>query len=139
MPDCTADATWHGSLTSGDGDVSLGSDAWSGTYATPDAADATNPEELLAAGHASCFAMTTAYLLDQFEYDADDVHAEATVTLERGEEGFTIPSIDLTVTADVPDAAPEEFDAVTEQACSACPVSNALAGTEIAVEARLAD
>lgn len=133
MPDCTADATWHGSLIDGDGDVTLGSDVWGGTYATPEAADATNPEELLAASHASCFAMTAAFLLDESGYEVEAVDAEATVTLRQTEDGFDIPAIELDVRGEVPDATPSEFDAVVSQAEAACPVSKALAGTDISV------
>ncbi|PSQ19064.1 OsmC family peroxiredoxin [Halobacteriales archaeon QS_8_69_26] len=133
MPDCTADATWHGPVMDGDGDVSPGSGVWSGTYATPETADATDPEELLAASHASCFAMTAAYLLDQSGYDVVDVDASATVTLERTEAGFEIPSVRIAVDGVVPDATAEEFAAVVERAEAACPVSTALAGTEIEV------
>lgn len=133
MPECSADATWYGSLMNGDGDVSLGSGVWSGSYATPDANDATNPEELLAASHASCFAMTTAFLLDQSGYDVVDIDVEAAVTLEQTEDGFEIPTIALTVDGVVPDATDDEFATVVEQAEAACPVSKALDGIEIRV------
>lgn len=131
MPECNAAAVWHGTVMDGDGDVSLGSGAWSGTYATPETADATNPEELLAAGHASCFAMTTAYLLAESGYEVIDVSADAAVTLERDEGGFDIPSVHLTVDGVVPDATAAAFEAIAAEAEVACPVSNALAGTEI--------
>lgn len=133
MPDCTADATWHGSVIDGSGDVSVGSDVWSGSYAPPEVDGATNPEELLAAGHASCFAMTAAYLLNGSGYDVETVDADATVTLEQTEQGFGIPRIELTVSGEVPDATAEEFDSIVEQAETACPVSKALTGTEIEV------
>lgn len=137
MPECNAAAVWHGTVMDGDGDVTLGSGTWSGTYATPDVAEATDPEELLAASHASCFAMTTAFLLAESGYDVVDVSADATVTLERSEAGFDIPSIRLTVDGVVPDATAAEFEQVVTQAESACPVSKALDGTNVEVTAAL--
>lgn len=137
MPECNADATWYGSLTEGDGEVSLGDDLWSGRYGTPDMTDATNPEELLAAGQASCFAMTAAYVLDQSGYDVEHVAADATVRLEQTEQGFEIPSVTVGVNGEVPDATAEEFEAAISQAEEACPVSNALSGTAIEVSATL--
>lgn len=115
----------------GSGNVSLESGVWEGTYATPDVADATNPEELLAAGHASCFAMTMAYVLTEFGFHPERVDADATVTLEQHDDGFDIPSIALTVDGTVPDATEEEFVEAARTAEQACPVSKALAGTEI--------
>lgn len=137
MPECMATATWYGSLMDGNGEVSLGSDVWGGEYATPGVADATNPEELLAAGHAGCFAMTAAYLLDDAGYEVEDVTANGAVTLEQTDQGFDIPTIELTVAGEVPDATVEEFEAIVEQAESACPVSNALEGTDIEVSVTL--
>lgn len=138
MPECTADATWYGSLTDGEGDVTLGDDGWSGRYATPDVPDATNPEELLAAAHSSCYAMTTAYVLETNGFEVTDVTTEAVVSLDV-EGGFDVTAVELTVTGDVPDATDEEFREAAAQAEAACPVSKALAGTEIdVVEATLA-
>lgn len=132
MPECTADATWYGSLTDGEGDVALGDDGWNGRYATPDVADATNPEELLAAAHSSCYAMTTAYVLESGGFEVTDVTADAVVSLDI-EDGFDITAIELTVTGAVPDATEAEFREAATQAEAACPVSKALAGTEIDV------
>lgn len=136
MPEHTADATWSGSLMDGDGDVALGSGVWTGRYATPDVEDATDPEELLAAAQASCFAMTASYVLEESGYSPEHVSAESVVTLEQGEDGFSIPSIEVTVDGHVPDATGEEFAAIMSQAEAACPVSKALAGTDVDVSVR---
>ena len=133
MPTSTADATWYGTVAEGSGEAALGSDAWQGAYGTPMADDATDPEELLAAGHASCFAMTAAFLLAQSGYRVERVSAEAEVTLERTDAGFEIPEITITVDGEVPDATAEEFDALVRRAEAACPVSNALEGTAVSV------
>lgn len=138
MSDHTADATWNGTLTDGDGTVELGSGVWTGAYATPDVDGATDPEELLAAGHASCFAMTLAYALDEAGYDPERVDAEATVTLDVSEAGFTITTVELTVEGVVPGATAEQFAAVVEEAEAHCPVSKALGGPDVEVTASLA-
>ncbi|PSP76348.1 hypothetical protein BRC81_11970 [Halobacteriales archaeon QS_1_68_20] len=108
MPQHNADATWTGTVI---------------------------PEELLAAAHASCFAMTTAYVFDQAGYSPEQVDAEATVDLDRSEDGFTIDSVTLTADGSVPDATDEQFATVVERAEQHRPVSTALAGTEVVVQA----
>lgn len=120
-------------MNGGDGEVALDSGVWSGRYATPDVADATDPEELLAAAQASCFAMTASYVLEQSGYSPERLDAESVVTLEQGADGFSIPAIEITVSGNVPDATDEEFASQMAAAEAACPVSQALAGTEIEV------
>ena len=139
MPRSTANATWDGSLTDGDGRVALGDGAWEGRYATPDVDGATDPKELLAAGHASCYAMTLAYVLRESGYDPDDVRAESTVVLERGADAVSITRLEVSVEAAVPEATVEVFATGAEEAEQFCPVSRALAGTDIDVEASLAN
>lgn len=139
MPECTANATWTGTVTDGDGTLALDSGAWEGRYATPNEPGATDPEELLGAAHAACFSMTVAYALSQAGYSPQSVDSEATVVLEQGEAGFSIPTIALETRATVPDATEEEFRTVVADAEEACPVSAALAGPDVEVSARLAD
>lgn len=135
MPTHSAEAIWNGSLMSGDGDgkVTLESGVWSGTFATPDVANATDPEELLAAAQASCFAMTATYVLEQAGYSSERLDTCSVVRLTQDENGFSIPSIEIEVSGHVPDATTDEFAAMVSEAEAACPVSQALAGTEIAV------
>lgn len=133
MPECYADATWNGNVTDGSGEVAFGTGVWRGTYATPEVPSATNPEELLAAAHASCFAMTAAYVLEMKGYDVDSLTADAAVTLEQTADGFDIPGIELTVAGTVPDASEEAFTAIVDEAAAICPISAALAGTDIRV------
>lgn len=120
-------------MDDGDGEVTLDSGVWSGRYATPDVADATDPEELLAAAQASCFAMTASYVLEQSGYSPERVSTESVVTLEQDGNGFSIPSIEISVGGDVPDATAEEFGDTMAAVESACPVSQALTGTDIEV------
>lgn len=141
MPVRKANATWNGSLIhgDGDGDVALGSGVWRGTFATPDVDESTDPEELLAAAHASCYAMSVTYLLEESGYTPEYVSAESVVTLEQREGGFTIPSIDMVVSGQVRTATDEEVKAILTEAEDACPVSQALAGTEIVVSVDMGD
>lgn len=135
MPQCTADATWSGFLFDGTGELALGSGVWADAYGTPDADGVTNPEELLAASHASCYAMTLAYILGESGFTPEDVHATSEVAVEQGEDSISIPSIEVVVDASVPDATDTEFREAANQAEAFCPVSQALAGTEITVGA----
>lgn len=136
MPQCTAEATWNGSLLDGAGALELGSGVWANAYGTPDADGVTNPEELLAASHASCYAMTLAYLLDESGFTPTTVQAESTVEVEQDTDGVSIPAIEIVADATVPAATDAAFRDVAAQAETFCPVSQALDGTEIRVEAR---
>lgn len=131
MSHCSADATWNGSLIEGNGEVALESGLWAGRYGQPESEDMSNPEELLAAAHSSCFAMTVSFILSEAGYTPESVNVEADVELVEREQAFEIPAIDLTVTGVVPDATEEEFTAVVGKAEAACPVSKALASPEI--------
>lgn len=133
MPECSAEATWNGTVMEGEGDVELESGVWAGEYATAGTAGVTDPEELLAAAHASCFAMTVAWVLADAGYTPESVDAESVVTIEFGDEALDVTGIDVTVTGTIPDATDEEFASVVEQAERACPVSKALDGTDIEV------
>lgn len=131
MSQCSADATWNGSLIEGNGKVALESGLWSGSYGQPESENVSNPEELLAAAHSSCFAMTVSFILTEAGYTPESVSVEADVELVEREQAFEIPTINLMVTGAVPDATEEEFAAVVEKAEAACPVSKALASPEI--------
>lgn len=137
MPQCSADATWNGSMNDGPGNVSLESGVWAGEYGQPETEGVSNPEELLAAAQASCFSMIVSHMLSESGYTPDQIDVEANVELKVGEEAVWIPAIEVEVTGAVPDATEEEFIAVIEKAESACPVSVALAEPEIEVTATL--
>lgn len=133
MSECVAEATWNGSMGEGDGDVALGSGVWAGEYGAAGTDGVSDPEELLAAAHASCFAMTTAWMLEEGGYTPDSVTAETVVTIVFDDDGLSITSVDVAVSGHVPDATDEEFAATVREAEDACPVSKALDGTDIAV------
>jgi len=97
----------------------------------------TNPEELIAAAEAGCFTMSLANLLEEAGSPPRDLQTTVRVRLEQKEEGFRITRISVTTVGDVPGVDEETFRTLAEQAKATCPVSLALAGTEITLEAGL--
>jgi lipoyl-dependent peroxiredoxin len=140
----TAEIDWKGSLTKGGGSLSVGSGAFQDQGVTfprraGDAEGHTTPEELLAASHAACFAMSVAANLGRAGHDPDTLTVNAAVTLELREDGPTISRIELTVRGAVEGVDEEAFRQAAEEAKKNCPVSRALAGVEeITVDAALA-
>ena len=98
----------------------------------------TNPEELIAAAHASCFTMALSFALARAGFADGTIETEAAVKLEQdGEGGFTITRSDLTLIARVPGIGREQFEALAEGAHANCPVSKLLKA-ESALSATLA-
>ncbi|HLX08224.1 MAG TPA: OsmC family protein [Thermoanaerobaculia bacterium] len=140
MPVRKADAVWEGGLKGGHGKVSLGSGAWSGPYSFASRfadGQGSNPEELIGAAHAGCFAMALSAALDRSGHVPRRVAVSAAVHLETGADGPRISRIDLRAEADVPGIDDDAFQQQARQAKEGCPVSKALAGTEITLDARL--
>jgi osmotically inducible protein OsmC len=98
-----------------------------------------NPEQLIAAAHASCFSMALSAALEEAGTPADSVRTEATVTLRNLDGTPTIASIALTTTGVVPGLDQAAFEEAANGAKAGCPVSRALASVpEITLEATLA-
>jgi lipoyl-dependent peroxiredoxin len=136
----TAGARWHGTVDAGRGQIELGSGAFKGAYSLRSRIGdepQTNPEELIGAGHAGCFAMALASLLSEAGYPPNNVSATAVVNLAETGEGFSVTHIQLTAVGDVPNLDSAEFARLAEEAKATCPISRALAGTEITLETRL--
>jgi lipoyl-dependent peroxiredoxin len=141
MPTRTARTTWTGSLQEGTGTVVLVSSGV-GTYevsfpkrAADDAGGATSPEELIAAAHSACFAMQFSALLGAAGGSDPSLEVSADVTLGPDPAGgFRISGIKLTVSGSAAGVSAEEFARIAAEAKSACPVSKALAGTEITLD-----
>src|SRR5688500_18174411 len=136
-----ASAEWKGGLKDGKGTISTDSGVLSNTqysFSTrmEDGAG-TNPEELIAAAHAGCYSMALSALLSAAGTPPTRIHTVAKVHLVKRPEGFVIPQIDLTTEATVPGVQDEAFQKAAETAKATCPVSKALAGTEIHLDARL--
>lgn len=136
----TASAVWNGSLKHGSGRISGTSSALQDvpyTFASRfENAPATNPEELIAAAHAGCFAMMTTALLGAAGFTADRLDSRAAVTLEQIEGAWTISKIALTLEAVVPGIGAEKFAEIANNAKAQCPVSRLLKA-EISLDAKL--
>jgi lipoyl-dependent peroxiredoxin len=135
-----AEAMWQGSLREGSGELALESGAFRGPYtfkARFEQGKETNPEELLGAAHAGCFTMALTALLAREKLAPTLIHTTASVHLAQGAGGFTIPKIELVTRAQVPGVTAERFAALAADAKVNCPVSKALAGAEITLDAAL--
>ncbi len=136
----TATTRWEGSLFEGSGRVTLDSSG-QGTYdvswpaRAETAGGKTSPEELIAAAHSSCFSMALSKGLADGGTPPASLETSADVTLQPG-EGIT--GIKITVRGDVPGISADAFVAAAEAAKQGCPVSQALAGTTITLDAALA-
>ena len=133
----TATAIWQGSLGDGTGTLDTQSGALSSTaysfesrFKDESGRAGTNPEELLAAAHAGCFAMQLAHMLAENGTPADRLEAKGTVGVEQVEGGFEIKSANIDLDASVPGIGRSTFDAIAERAHQSCPLSKALASVE---------
>jgi lipoyl-dependent peroxiredoxin len=137
----SSEASWQGTVPEGGGRIALGSGAFEGPFTlrarVEDVERATNPEELLGAAEAGCYTMSLANLLSEAGHPPDDLRTTARVRLEQLDSGFAITRIDLQTTGVVRGVDEAAFKELAEQAKATCPVSRALAGTEITLEARL--
>ncbi len=138
----SAQATWQGNVPDGGGRIGVGSGAFEGPFTlrarVEDVERSTNPEELIAAAQAGCFTMSLANLLSEAGNPPREVRTTARVRLEQLEPGFRITRIELDTVGDVPGIDRDAFATLAEQAKATCPVSLALAGTEITLQASLA-
>lgn len=136
-----ADAVWEGSLREGQGVMRLGSGAYEGKYSFTSRFEdgaGTNPEELIGAAHAGCFSMALSADLGRAGYTPERIRTRAQVFLDRVEGKQTIVRIHLETEAYVPEIDAHTFQDIAEGAKKGCPVSRALAGVEITLDAHLA-
>ena len=142
MPTRQADAVWQGTLKEGAGTVRGGSGMFDLPYTWKarfeEEADKTNPEELLGAAHAGCYAMFLSALLTGAGLTPTSINATAVVTLGRDDRGPVVENITLNVEAVVPGATAEQFNELAERSKAGCPISRALASTPITLNATLA-
>ena len=140
MPVRRAEAVWEGTLKDGHGKIRLGSGALEGTYSFGtrfESAPGTNPEELIGAAHAGCFSMALSAALSRDGFAPRRIATTADVALDKVGDGFKITSILLKTSAEVPGIDETKFREFAEGAKKGCPVSQALAGTDIRLEAAL--
>ena len=137
----TAQASWSGTVPEGGGRIAVGSGVFEGPFTlrarTEEGVRGTNPEELIGAGHAGCFTMSLANLLSEEGHPPEDLQTTAHVVLEQLDVGFTITRIELTTKGRVAGVDAAAFARFAEQAKATCPVSRALAGTQITLDAQL--
>ncbi|HEX3219394.1 MAG TPA: OsmC family peroxiredoxin [Candidatus Limnocylindria bacterium] len=140
----TATVTWTGDLASGEGTVSAGTSqlfsdlpvSWASRTEDPDGR--TSPEELLAAAHASCYAMAFSAGLARNGTPPQHLHVEAEVTFDKVGEAWSVLSSHLIVVGQVDGISDAEFDAAADAAKDGCPISRALnENVEITVEPTL--
>ncbi len=144
MPTRTARTAWNGDLQNGSGQVELTSSGV-GTYdvsfpkrAAESADGTTSPEELIAAAHSSCYAMALSAEIGRAGGTPQSLDVKADVTLSPDPAGgFRISAIALTVRAEVEGLDAAGFDTAAQAAKNGCPVSKALAGTTITLDASL--
>ena len=145
MPTRTAHTTWNGTLQEGSGRTELASSGL-GTFdvswakRTSDAADGTtSPEELIGAAHASCYAMAFSAEIAQAGGTPQslDVRADVGFGPDKARGGFMVTGIKLTVRGRVEGLDAAGFEKAAEQAKVGCPVSKALAGVDITLDAAL--
>lgn len=130
----TGTAVWRGNGPKGTGTISTLSGAlkeqpfgFNTRFASEDGKAGTNPEELVAAAHASCFTMATSFEITNAGKEPTQLETVATVSLEKQDKGFAITAIHLELTGQVPGITAEEFQQFAENAKKNCPLSKALA------------
>jgi lipoyl-dependent peroxiredoxin len=136
----TGSAIWEGTLKGGKGRMKLGSGAYEGPYSFSsrfEEGTGTNPEELIGAAEAGCFSMALSANLEKAGSPAKRINTLANVRLELTGSGPRITSIELNVDAEVPGLDEAKFLEQAELTKKTCPVSLALAGTQINLTAKL--
>ena len=140
-----AEVGWKGTLEEGRGSFTVGNwmlgevpVTWASRTSPEE--ESTSPEELIAAAHASCYAMALSLVLAERGTPPQNIEVEATCVLDDVSEGFRITTMDLDIRCRVPDLDASSFQDAAEQAHHICPVSNPLKGNvEIRVNTTLED
>lgn len=132
-----ASAVWKGSGKDGKGSLTTGSNVLENTQYSfhtrfEDGNKGTNPEELIGAAHASCFAMQLSFLLNEDNFTATTLDVDATVLFENG----AITKVSLNLEGDVPEIDAEQFQQIAHKAKDICPISKLL-DTEIELKVTL--
>ena len=142
MTTSSATAVWEGGLRDGRGQFKAKSGAFQGnyTFATRfESAQGTNPEELIAAAHASCFSMALSLVLEKAGTPPKRISTTASATVDKVGDGFRITRIRLETRGEAPGVDQAAFAKAAEAARDGCPVSQALRGNvELELDARLA-
>ncbi|MFC3282230.1 OsmC family protein [Litchfieldella rifensis] len=136
----TGSAEWQGSLKEGKGTVSTQSGSLKdnpyGFKQRFEGQPGTNPEELIAAAHASCYSMALSMILGEAGHEAESIKTLATVTLDQDASGFSVTQVHLDTTARIPGADQAAFEDAANKAKTGCPISKLLTA-EITLDAKL--
>lgn len=126
----TGSATYQGLGKEGRGHISTGSASLSaipyGFNTRFEEGPGTNPEELIAAAHASCFTMALSFKLAEAGHEDGTLTTSSKVTLEKDGDGFTVTKSELTTKGKVPGLAQQKFEKLAEEAKAGCPISKLL-------------
>lgn len=140
MSERKGSAVWEGTLKEGNGKMKLGQDGYEGPFSFQsrfESGAGTNPEELIGAAHAGCFSMALASNLGKAGHEPKRISTTAIVTLDMVDGAPKITTIELNTEAEVPGIEDAAFQEQAEKTKIGCPVSKALAGTEIKLNAKL--
>ncbi|MBS1304190.1 OsmC family peroxiredoxin [Loktanella sp. SALINAS62] len=133
-------ANWQGTLKDGIGKVSTQTAALRdhpyGFNARFEDGKGTNPEELVGAAHAACFAMALSMGLGEKGYTATNIDAKSTVSLEQIDGGFAVTKAHIEVTASIPDISEDDFMTIAKATETGCPISKLLTA-DISLDAKL--
>ena len=140
----TSTAVWTGDGMTGSGSLDTQSGVFKSQpysfktrFADETGKSGTNPEELIAAAHAGCFTMALAFKLKEAGFVADEIRTNASITLDKGPNGFRFTNIDLDLSAKIPNISNDKFQELAQFAKANCPVSAALASVPIQLKANL--
>lgn len=140
MPTRKAHARWNGTLKEGHGEMTVESGAYKGAYSFSTRfgdKSGTNPEELIGAANAGCFSMALSLMLEEAGFKPESIETDAAVSIEKADTGFRITRIHLSTKGRVSGIDAARFKELAEQAKTGCPVSQALAGPSITLDAEL--
>lgn len=140
MPVRKGNAEWNGNLREGNGTVKTESGVLNAKYSFTsrfEEGKGTNPEELIGAAHAGCFSMALSAALAKDGYNPKTIKTEDKVHIDKVGDGFRITKIEMTTEAEVPGIQDDMFHKYAEDAKQNCPVSQALKGVEMVLDARL--
>ena len=140
----SASAVWRGAGKDGSGTLSTPSGAlaeqpysFKTRFESEDGRAGTNPEELIAAAHAGCFSMATAFQLSGAGFTPEELRTDAQITMTSGAGGWSISAIKLVLRARVPNIDDAKFQELANAAKAGCPVSRALSAVPITLDAQL--
>jgi lipoyl-dependent peroxiredoxin len=140
MPQRKAEAQWEGTLSKGKGTVKLGSGTLEEQYSFAsrfESGKGTNPEELIGGALAGCFSMAFAMILEQAGFPPQSIHTVAKVNIDKTGDGFSITTIALDTEVKAPEIDEKTFQEKAMAAKVGCPVSRALTGATITLNAKL--